>query len=627
MSIKHKTISTPKLLVDNSSNLSLILVSNFNFQSENLYELSVLKGDLLKFIDKKLGGWLLVKSVDKLGNCGLIPASYVDIVVNDIRNRVTLEWLQTDGEMVDPQAEEIMKTSTIKSDSGRKIPPLIDSINPIKSGLQAPVQLQASQSTPKFRQSPKIGGPRASPTQIRTYLQTASVGLTPVRLTPVRLASHGYGQGPHQGQSHPGPVYGQGPAYQSPAYQTPVYGQSPGPGYTRLAQTKMSSFSGVSGPKYTPNTRSNSETPQYNPNPKPLKLRVSTASFMNPYMTTEKPMKDFKAESFSKFRPEAVGLPTTPLSPTPRTPATVNSGTFNSGTFSPKPYTPGAFSNPYSPAKPIAGAASSTPVGPRSPAKDTSDQSPGSIDTSRITTESDKSVMTDPTPVSPDSPTAPTINFKNYDPLENLISVSISNCCLYNNDRYWYRVDLKYPNQKVCIGKFYQNFYRLQASILGNELVPKLPPPIELNGDNIDTIDNILKRCNELNIYINKVMKLKLTEFSDWINVNQNENSMIINDISNNKLNDNEINNKILPNSVNLLYKDLSVKVSFNGIKYNLNLNQNEINSCKVLKLLIKKQINGINQLLINFNNRYESIDSVSIDFIKLQDQIFVMAS
>lgn len=89
-------ISEPSLIENFESKLKsrVILVSKFDFEAEGSLELSVKKGDVMKLVDRIGDGWIVVKLVDRMTPAGMIPASYVDIAVNDPVNPITLSWLQ-----------------------------------------------------------------------------------------------------------------------------------------------------------------------------------------------------------------------------------------------------------------------------------------------------------------------------------------------------------------------------------------------------------------------------------------------------------------------------------------------------------------------------------------------------
>ncbi|CCG20773.1 hypothetical protein CORT_0A03850 [Candida orthopsilosis Co 90-125] len=95
--LRSLTISRPKTKkesgVSNKFRPTIILVAKYSFTAESSNELSVTKGDILKLLDQPRDGWILVKYIDKLHSPGLIPATYVDIAVNDQTNPITINWL------------------------------------------------------------------------------------------------------------------------------------------------------------------------------------------------------------------------------------------------------------------------------------------------------------------------------------------------------------------------------------------------------------------------------------------------------------------------------------------------------------------------------------------------------
>lgn len=82
----------------------VIVVLKYRFDAESDHELLVVKGDILKLVDRPGNGWLVVKFLDKMHPPGLIPSSYVDIAVNDPVNPVTAAWLQASVPVEDPQS-------------------------------------------------------------------------------------------------------------------------------------------------------------------------------------------------------------------------------------------------------------------------------------------------------------------------------------------------------------------------------------------------------------------------------------------------------------------------------------------------------------------------------------------
>lgn len=155
-----------------------------------------------------------------------------------------------------------------------------------------------------------------------------------------------------------------------------------------------------------------------------------------------------------------------------------------------------------------------------------------------------------------------TINNKPYP-----IQASISNFLLYN-ERYWYRLDIEYSDKsKSYICRYYQDFYNLHILLLDlmdriasksdidikNLKLPKLPEPIPTtkSKEEGELIAMLLKRCNDLNVYINKLMLNKYYQTSleliDWLELKDLP-GFTVQDISEiEDLSNSEINEKILP--------------------------------------------------------------------------------
>ncbi|EDK42327.1 hypothetical protein LELG_00505 [Lodderomyces elongisporus NRRL YB-4239] len=94
---KTLKISGPKTKEEITTDLksNIILAAKFPFDAESSNELSIKTGDILKLLATPKDGWILVKYIDRLHTPGLIPASYVDIVVNDPVHPITLNWLHS----------------------------------------------------------------------------------------------------------------------------------------------------------------------------------------------------------------------------------------------------------------------------------------------------------------------------------------------------------------------------------------------------------------------------------------------------------------------------------------------------------------------------------------------------
>ncbi|KAI5963544.1 uncharacterized protein KGF55_002424 [Candida pseudojiufengensis] len=71
----------------------IILISKYIFESKNQNELSITAKKFYKLIKKIGNGWLLVCDIENNQNKGLVPASYMEIGINDILNPITLDWL------------------------------------------------------------------------------------------------------------------------------------------------------------------------------------------------------------------------------------------------------------------------------------------------------------------------------------------------------------------------------------------------------------------------------------------------------------------------------------------------------------------------------------------------------
>lgn len=149
-------------------------------------------------------------------------------------------------------------------------------------------------------------------------------------------------------------------------------------------------------------------------------------------------------------------------------------------------------------------------------------------------------------------------------------SVSISNFLL-SEQRYWYRVDVVYSDHsKAYLCRYYQDFYNLHIKLLGlmaaslqivsEELkLPKLPEPLPTNHDVEDSsqITSLLKRCNALNIYVNKLILNKYYQTSqvllNWLDLNYDDLPSFALPTDAEVMTNDQINEKILPNSINVV--------------------------------------------------------------------------
>lgn len=78
---------------EEESGHAVVLITKYPFEAQEEGELSVKAKEYLKLLERPGNGWVLVKKVSAYDTKGLVPASYLDIAVNDSINPVTLEWL------------------------------------------------------------------------------------------------------------------------------------------------------------------------------------------------------------------------------------------------------------------------------------------------------------------------------------------------------------------------------------------------------------------------------------------------------------------------------------------------------------------------------------------------------
>lgn len=97
---------------------AVILISKFPFKAENRYEISVGVGEAFKLIERKGNGWIVVKPIGRLGDAGLIPASYVRIVSLDSQTGTKFDeqWLHRsssmNGEATDSPSRSMTPTNS-----------------------------------------------------------------------------------------------------------------------------------------------------------------------------------------------------------------------------------------------------------------------------------------------------------------------------------------------------------------------------------------------------------------------------------------------------------------------------------------------------------------------------------
>lgn len=88
----------------------VILQMKYDFLAELPIELTCRAGEYLKFMERPANGWIYVKLIDRTGS-GLVPASYVDIAVNDMQNPISQSWLQETEGIMDISVSRVFATN------------------------------------------------------------------------------------------------------------------------------------------------------------------------------------------------------------------------------------------------------------------------------------------------------------------------------------------------------------------------------------------------------------------------------------------------------------------------------------------------------------------------------------
>lgn len=153
------------------------------------------------------------------------------------------------------------------------------------------------------------------------------------------------------------------------------------------------------------------------------------------------------------------------------------------------------------------------------------------------------------------------------------VGCSISNCLSFDN-RYWYRLDVTYSDHsRSYICRYYQDFYQLHIALVQckdqlsstnatsnpqeTTQLPKLPEPIPSTciDDKHQLMSLLLKRCNDLHVYINKLILNRNYQtcetFLNWLDLDYRNLAGFSVDGPVDLTND-EINEKVLPESLNL---------------------------------------------------------------------------
>lgn len=554
--IKNLPISKPQVIHHGTSELNVILVANYKFRPENEDELPVDKGDMLKFIEKKDNGWILVKFLDKIKPPGLIPGGYVDIVINDHYNPISLQWLTEDSRQ-----------------------PMTPSIRDI-SGMAAVPPVTPSQGHSPRTNSPDIGS------------------MTLDLKTPSRKGNPPQNQG----------------------LQQPALLQSPP--IPNLPKMTLSPIEYLYSGKYL---TSRDYLPQFLPRQREylaVDSDVSPRTFVNPYNQQSQHQHQHQHHY-------------------PDIPVNTRSGRLLSHKSS---YNLQYLQQHQHQHQPVLYSSSSrlkSTSSSRRPSRrqppNYSDQNPlGSpIDTTTTIPPSVGSISHRASPTTPltnssvdnkrvMTPKSPRI-VKPTDNVLKPISINISNCLIHNH-RYWYRIDLKFDDRRLYIGKFYQDFYNLHVDLLNYKHLPRLPDPLSFNDNESDEelFKILVRRCNELNHYINTLYKMNLSELNNWL---KNSQYVFENDLTqqqNHYLTSDDINEKILPHSINLIYKKITLKIILtNNDIISFNLNKAEINSMEKFKYLIKLKINFRN-LLIKLPDRFEYVDKIDFKYIKNNEKLLI---
>lgn len=157
------------------------------------------------------------------------------------------------------------------------------------------------------------------------------------------------------------------------------------------------------------------------------------------------------------------------------------------------------------------------------------------------------------------------------------VGCSIANCLSFDN-RYWYRLDITYSDHSqsyVC--RYYQDFYQLHIALVqcreqlqqiyaisdpqDSAALPKLPEPIPSTclEDPQQLMQLLLKRCNHLHVYMNKLIMNKNYQTCDtllnWMDLgyhNLGGFAVEAGEQGSGELTNDEINERVFPDSANL---------------------------------------------------------------------------
>lgn len=183
-------ISLPVLSNSSSSVLEPLLLKHtvvlralYDFQAEGECELLVRQGQYLLLVDKPGDGWLGVQIIEG-GNAaarGLVPASYVEIEVNDVVNPVSTEWLHNSSSL-SPTEEPQAASCTIDNTIDDATPPA-SAATRLASGARSSTSLLQNPPAESLLPEPAIPPP---PSDDDFFFRAPSVPPSPTGSTAIR---------------------------------------------------------------------------------------------------------------------------------------------------------------------------------------------------------------------------------------------------------------------------------------------------------------------------------------------------------------------------------------------------------------------------------------------------------
>lgn len=88
----------------------IVLATKYRFVGLQPCELSLEKRLYVRLLDRMGNGWLRVQLLDEPHTIGYIPASYTEIVVNDGKDPISLEWLHGSGHSLTTTITPVLET-------------------------------------------------------------------------------------------------------------------------------------------------------------------------------------------------------------------------------------------------------------------------------------------------------------------------------------------------------------------------------------------------------------------------------------------------------------------------------------------------------------------------------------